>query len=99
VRKHIGDYTLFLTGLFPEYVARIHRQKTRLDGFVDFLKAGKESYSVVAAFNQLEFANEAQLFRRLSENFELCVFGLNLVKQDLDRQQNALYNHARTLLS
>ena len=30
VRKHIGDYTLFLAGLFPEHVARIHRQKTRL---------------------------------------------------------------------
>src|ERR1700756_1819336 len=27
VRKHVGDYTLFMTGLFPENVARI--QKTR----------------------------------------------------------------------
>ena len=23
VRKHIGDYTLFLTGMFPEYVATL----------------------------------------------------------------------------
>src|SRR3982751_5249493 len=98
VRKHIGDYTLFLSGLFPEHVARIHRQKSRLDGFLDYLKAGKESYSVVAAFNQFEFKEEAPLFKRLSDNFELCVFGLNLVKQDLYRQQNAFYKHASSLL-
>jgi hypothetical protein len=99
VRKHIGDYTLFLAGLFPEHVARIHRQGRRLDSLVDYLKAGKESYSVVAAFNQFEFRDQAPLFRRLSDQFELCVFGLNLVKQDLARQQNALYGQANTLLS
>jgi hypothetical protein len=99
VRKHIGDYTLFLTGLFPEYVARIHRKANRLDSFVDYLKAGKESYSVVAAFNQFEYSAEAPLFRRLSDNFEICVYGLNLVKQDLDQQQNRFYKQAQSLLS
>jgi hypothetical protein len=98
VRKHIGDYTLFLAGMFPEYVSRIHRQKRRLDSFVDYLKAGKESYSVVAAFDQFEFREEAPLFRRLSERFELCVFGLNLVKQDLDRIQNSPYQQLRRVL-
>jgi hypothetical protein len=99
VRKHIGDYTLFLAGLFPEHVARIQQRGTRLDSFIDYLKAGKESYSIVASFNQFEFRDEAPLFRKLSDHFELCVFGLNLVKQDLDQQQNALYKQARRLLS
>jgi len=98
VRKHIGDYTLFLAGIFPEYVARMHRQGRRLDSFVDYLKAGKESYSVVAAFDQFEFKDEAPLFRRLSECFELCVFGLNLVKQDLERLQNASYQQLGQML-
>jgi len=35
VRKHIGDYTLFVAGILPEFVGRIHRQKGRLDSFVD----------------------------------------------------------------
>ena len=99
VRKHIGDYTLFLAGIFPEYVARIHGQKRRLDSFVDYLKAGKESYSVVAAFDQFEFKNEAPLFRRLSDRFELCVFGLNLVKQDLDRLRNPSYEQLGRMLN
>ena len=34
VRKHIGDYTLFLAGIFPEYVAQIQRRRARLDAFV-----------------------------------------------------------------
>lgn len=99
VRKHIGDYTLFLAGLFPEHLARMRREKRRLDSFVDYLKAGKESYRIVAAFDQFEFRNDAPLFRRLSDQFELCVFGLNLVKQDLARQQDASYRRAQAILS
>ena len=99
VRKHIGDYTLFLMGLFPEHIARIHRKGTGIDAFIDYMKAGKESYAVVAAFNQFEFRDEAPLFRRLSDRFELCVFGLNLVKQDLAEQQNAAYRHMQQVLS
>jgi hypothetical protein len=98
VRKHIGDYTLFLAGIFPEYVARIQREKRRLDSLVDYLKAGKESYSVVAAFDQFEFRHQAPLFRRLADRFELCVFGLNLVKQDLERIQSTPYEQMRKAL-
>ena len=98
VRKHIGDYTLFLAGLFPEHVSRLRKGPLRLDSLVDYLKAGKESYAVVASFDQFEFKNEAPLYRRLSKNFELCVFGLNLVKQDLIQQQSAVYAQAHSLL-
>src|SRR2546425_6156386 len=84
VRKHTGDYTLFLTGIFPEYVASLSRKRLRLDSYVDYIRAGKESYNVVAAFNQLEYRNEVPLFGRLSDHFEFCVYGLNLVKLDLE---------------
>jgi hypothetical protein len=97
-RKHVGDYTLFLTGLFPEYVARLSRRLSRMDSLIDYLKAGKKSYRVVAAFDQFEYRNIAPLFRRLSEQFELCVYGLNLVKDDLSRQQAASYNRMRQIL-
>jgi hypothetical protein len=46
----------------------------------------------------IEFRDEAPLFRRLSDRFEVCVFGLNLVKHDLDRQQNAAYAQVRRIL-
>jgi len=99
VRKHIGDYTLFMTGLFPESVALSRRQRqNRLDAFIDYIKAGKESYAIVSAFDQFEYATEAPLFRELSEKFELSVFGLNLVKQDLERLQRDYYRRVQSIL-
>ncbi len=65
---------------------------------MDYVKAGKESYGVVAAFDQSEYAGEAPLFRKLADNFELCVFGLNLVKEELERLQRAYYRGLREAL-
>jgi hypothetical protein len=99
VRKHVGDYTLFMTGLFPEYVANLHQARhPRLGAFVDFMKAGKESYAIVASFDQFEYRGEAPLFRRLSDNFEQCVVGLNLVKKDLQELQRDYYRSMSQIL-
>jgi hypothetical protein len=88
VRKHVGDYTLFMSGLFPESVTRRFQARgSAAQALVDFIETGKESYAIVSAFDQFEYRSEAPLFRRLAENFELCVFGLNLVKQDLEQFQ------------
>ena len=92
VRKHVGDYTLFLTGLFPEAVGSLPRLKPlSVDRFVDYVAAGKESYRVVAAINLCSYREEAPLFARLSFHFEQCVHGLHLVKQDLERMQGTYY--------
>lgn len=100
VRKHIGDYTLFFIGMFPESVAASRRRAfPRLDLLVDYVKAGKESYFIVSSFDQFEYCEEAPLFRRLSDSFELCVYGLNLVKQDLERCQADAYQRLRAQLA
>ncbi|HWR52165.1 MAG TPA: hypothetical protein VN428_13725 [Bryobacteraceae bacterium] len=90
VRKHIGDYTLFVTGMFPEFVATLPRRGLRLDSVIDYVRAGKESYRIVGAFDQFEYRHAAPLFRRLAERFEYCVYALNRVKSDLEamREQN-----------
>jgi hypothetical protein len=99
VRKHVGDYTLFMTGLFPESVARLRQTRhPRLDAFIDYVQAGKESYAIVSSFDQFEYRAEAPLFRRLSQNFELCVLGLNLVKQDLEKLQREYYRNLKQIL-
>jgi len=85
VRKHIGDFTLFFAGLYPEAIASLARvNPLSPDTFVDYIAAGKKSYAVVAAFDLFEYQDEAPLFRRLSEHFEECVTGLHLVKRDID---------------
>ncbi len=90
VRKHIGDYTLFLSGMFPESINHYRLRRQRLENFIDFIKAGKESYYIVSKFDQFEYANLAPLFAKLAHEFESCVYGLNLVKSDLEEMQHPI---------
>ncbi len=84
VRRHIGDYTMFFLGLFPEYLRR-HASTALPDSFVDWAEAGRESYRIVAAFNVGEHAEEAPLFAKLADSYDFCVVSLNFVKQELAR--------------
>ena len=98
VRKHIGDYTLFSTGMFPEAINRFRLRRRRLENFVDFIRAGKESYYIVSTFDYFEYAKVAPLFAKLSARFEECVFGLNLVKNDLAERQHPVVRRTNELL-
>src|SRR3954454_7556462 len=98
VRKHIGDYTLFFTGMFPESINRFRLRKNRLENFVDFIKAGKESYYIVSKFDCFEYAKVAPLFRKLAENFEECMVGLNMVKNDLQEMQHPIARRAKEFI-
>ncbi len=88
VRKHIGDYTLFFTGMFPEAINRWRLRRARLENFIDFMRAGKESYYIVSKFEHFEYAKVAPLFAKLAAHFEECVYGLNQVKNDLSEMQH-----------
>ncbi|MBA3914097.1 MAG: hypothetical protein H0X25_09655 [Acidobacteriales bacterium] len=90
VRRHVGDYTLFFTGMFPESINHLRLRRQRMESFVDWMKAGKESYRIVSKFDQFEYAKVAPLFATLSRNFEQCVFGLNMVKNELQEMQHPI---------
>ena len=98
VRKHIGDYTLFFTGMFPESInhSRLHRE--RLESLVDWVKAGKESYYIVSKFEHFEYAKVAPLFAVLSKKFEDCVYGLNMVKNELEEMQHPIVRRSNELI-
>jgi len=99
VRKHIGDFTLFYAGLFPEAVNHWRLRRQRLDALLDYVQTGKESYYIVSEFKQFEYKTSAPLFKKMSEEFERCVFGLNLVKRDFERMQQESYVRAQKLLT
>ena len=81
VHKHIGDFSLFWTGLFPEGLRRLQHTGTgdRLD---DFLKQGKRSYSIASELTVDDDKPPAGVLQRLSEHFEYCVHGLNICRND-----------------
>jgi hypothetical protein len=98
VRKHIGDYTLFFAGMFPESINHYRLRRQRLESFVEWMKAGKESYYIVSKFEYFEYAKVAPLFAQLSSKFEECVFGLNRVKDELQEMQHPIFRRSGELL-
>jgi hypothetical protein len=82
VRKHIGDYALFVSGMYPESMDP-YRRRHGQQSFDELVKIGKESYYIVSMFDLEEYAQEAPMFARLSEWFDRCIYGLRLVRDDL----------------
>jgi hypothetical protein len=90
VRQHIGDYTLFYTGMYPENVTFRRRQRHRLAEFADLVRVGRESYSIVSRFNMFEHAKDAPVFATLASQFESCVYHLNQVRKEIDYRRYAI---------
>ena len=83
VRKHIGDYALFVAGMYPEAMASNRRLRRHYPSLGELIQAGKESYFIVSQFNLFEYEQEAPLFARLSGEFERCILGLKLVRDEM----------------
>src|SRR5512140_2346088 len=98
VRKHIGDYSLFFTGMFPQGLNKYRLRRTRMESLIDFVKAGKESYYIVSKFEHFEYAKVAPLFRKMSHEFEHLVYGLNQVKNELEEMQHPITRQTNEFL-
>jgi hypothetical protein len=73
-QKHLGDYALFMVGMFPEHLQRRRRAVSP----AYYVAQGKTAYATVSAMDGLR--PSAALFRKLAEHFETCVQALNLGK-------------------
>jgi hypothetical protein len=83
VHKHIGDFTLFWTGVYPEML-RLLRSPGRKDHLIDYVEQGRRSYRIASTFQHGPYAHEAPVLGRLAEQFELCVLGLHRVRREMD---------------
>jgi hypothetical protein len=84
--RHIGDFTLFWTGVYPEALEQM-RSALCKDHFIDYCTQGKRSYYIASTFEDEPYRDEAPVLRRLSEEFELCAYGLNQVRREWERAQ------------
>jgi hypothetical protein len=100
VHRHIGDFTLFMAGLFPEYLRRLKTAGLiyHKDFLVDYVKTGKRSYGIAARLQDGAAEEPPPVFQKLSEHFELCVTGLGFVRTDLDRMQDRAYRKVKDIL-
>lgn len=87
IHRHIGDYTLFWTGLYPENLRRMHRRHAR-DGLIDYFDQGKRSYAIASSLSTAQSKPPATVLQALSEQFEYCVYGLGLVRRNWEEQSH-----------
>jgi hypothetical protein len=81
VHRHIGDFTLFWTGVYPEALRRL-KAAPRMDHFIDYCRQGKRSYYLAGACDDDPSKDESRVLLRLSEQYELCAYGLTQVRRE-----------------
>jgi hypothetical protein len=86
VHRHIGDVTLFWTGVYPESLPRL-RAVEKKDFFVDYCAQGKRAYYIASTI-QTDREEDApnELLQRLSHQFEMCAYGLGEVRREWERK-------------
>ncbi|MBN9503055.1 MAG: hypothetical protein BGO01_10875 [Armatimonadetes bacterium 55-13] len=91
VHRHIGDFLLFWSGLFPEFLRDMKLQDIR-DCVLDVNRQAKESYHIASTFDHEPFAAEAKTFRKLSTQFESYQASLMLVRASFDGHGSASWH-------
>lgn len=86
IYRHIGDFTLFWTGVYPEGLRRLRSVLSR-DHFIDYCEQGKRSYYIASTYEDDPHREESRVLRRLSSEYELCAYGLNQVRQEWEARR------------
>jgi hypothetical protein len=81
VHRHIGDFTLFWSGMYPESLRRLKPAETR-DGFLDYCRQGKRAYAIAAEIDGGEDRPSCDVLQRLSDQFEMCAYGLREIRRE-----------------
>lgn len=83
VHKHLGDFLLFWSGVFPEYLSAL-RTAPPFNSRLDLDAQARESYYVASTFDYPPFDAEAPLLGRLSRQFDAYQEGLRIVRATFD---------------
>ncbi len=89
VHRHIGDFALFWTGVYPEAL-RQSSGKTALaeDRFVDYCTHGKRAYYIASTIPSETSPEQQEVLERLSHQFELCAYGLSEARKEWERRDS-----------
>lgn len=88
VHRHIGDVTLFWTGVYPEALPKLRCEPTK-DYFIDYCSQGKKAYHIAATIDTDRNEDApAEVLERLSHQFELCAYGLGEVRREWERKDD-----------
>ncbi|AGA25716.1 hypothetical protein [Singulisphaera acidiphila] len=78
--RHVGDFTLFWTGVYPEALSGFQAIDSA-DHLINYQLQGKKSYYLASTLDD----DQGAVLRRLSDQFELCAFGLSRVRREWEK--------------
>lgn len=84
VHRHIGDFTLFWAGVYPETLRKM-QSSSNADQLVDYCQQGKRSYWIASTIESSD-ESDGEILSRLSREFELCAYGLREVRREWERR-------------
>lgn len=88
VHRHIGDFTLFWAGVYPEALREMC-SRAKKDHFIDYCAQGKTAYWIASTIEADEEARPpAEVLERLSQKFEMCAYGLREVRREWERRDD-----------
>jgi len=82
--RHVGDFTLFWTGVYPEALNKLQGTDSP-DHLIHYQQQGKRSYFLAST---LDDGDEGPVLRRLSHEFELCAFGLSRIRREWETMES-----------
>jgi hypothetical protein len=85
IHRHIGDFTLFWLGVYPETAE--NRRKQTKDSLINYREQGKRNYLLASRMPADETSAPADVMERLSDCFELCVYGLGEVRRQWEERE------------
>lgn len=68
VHKYVGDYILFWSGVYPEYLRRL-KLGSGAELVCDYTQVGQQSYLLVSSYRHDPYGHEAPVFEKLSHGF------------------------------
>src|SRR5262249_54326600 len=80
--RHVGDYTLFWTGVYPEALDKMRRAGSA-DALINYQEQGTRSSYLASTLSDGE--PDGPLLRRLSDRFDWSAFGLSCVRREWER--------------
>jgi len=83
VHRHIGDFLLFWSGVFPEFL-KVVASPLGKDALLNPIGQGRMSYHFASTFDHNPYTEEAKILKKLSHEFETYQYGLSLVRASFE---------------
>jgi hypothetical protein len=98
VHQHVGDFTLFWAGVYPEALRGNESQSSgQFESYVSF---GKQSYRIASSIEPAkEDAPSSTVLERLSDRFDICCYGLREVRRQWEEGDDSSFGPGSILLN